>query len=43
MKIPKANGIDTRSALLDFHNQYYSANIMGLVVLGKGTCRIYEA
>jgi hypothetical protein len=31
----QAAGIDTRSALLKFHEEYYSANIMSLVVVGK--------
>ncbi|CAH2063830.1 unnamed protein product [Thlaspi arvense] len=32
---PEANGIDTRSELLKFYDEYYSANIMHLVVYGK--------
>lgn len=28
---------DIRQKLLEFHNKYYSANIMKLVVLGRGT------
>ncbi|KAJ3413871.1 Insulinase (Peptidase M16) [Chytridiales sp. JEL 0842] len=32
---PEAKGIDIRRMLLDFHEKYYSANIMKLVVLGK--------
>ena len=35
-QMPQTNGIDTRGALLDFHDKWYSANIMALVVLGKG-------
>lgn len=34
--IPKSKGIEVREKLLDFHNTWYSANIMCLVVLGKG-------
>ncbi|XP_026333644.1 insulin-degrading enzyme, partial [Hyposmocoma kahamanoa] len=33
--IPKAKGIDVRKELLKFHQKWYSANIMTLVVLGK--------
>ncbi|CAH2063828.1 unnamed protein product [Thlaspi arvense] len=32
---PEAKGIDTRSELLKFYDEYYSANIMHLVVYGK--------
>eukprot|EP00474_Spongospora_subterranea_P010402 CRZ10860.1 hypothetical protein [Spongospora subterranea] len=35
--IPKQQGIDTRTALLTFYNQYYSANLMYLCVLGAGS------
>ena len=34
---PKENGISTRDELLKFHNSFYSANIMALVVLGRGS------
>jgi insulysin len=34
--IPKAKGIDTRTELIKFHDTYYSANLMKLVILGKG-------
>lgn len=34
--LPKEKGIDPREELLKFHKQYYSANLMGLSVLGKG-------
>ena len=34
---PIKDGIDVRQALLEFHNKWYSANIMSLVVLGKGS------
>lgn len=33
--IPLAQNIDTRKALLDFHEKWYSANIMCLSVVGK--------
>jgi insulysin len=33
--IPASKGIAIREALLEFHDQYYSANIMKLVVMGK--------
>ncbi|KAJ2938650.1 hypothetical protein O0L34_g11978 [Tuta absoluta] len=33
--IPKQKGIDVRKELLKFHQQWYSANIMTLVVVGK--------
>lgn len=32
---PKELNIDVREALLKFHSEYYSSNIMGLTVLGK--------
>ncbi|KAL1225571.1 Insulin-degrading enzyme-like 2 [Cardamine amara subsp. amara] len=32
---PEAKGIDIRSELLKFYDQYYSANVMHLVVYGK--------
>lgn len=32
---PKAKGIDVRKALLDFHDTYYSASVMKLVIYGK--------
>ena len=35
-EIPYAKGIDVRQELLSFHERWYSANIMSLVVLGKG-------
>ena len=35
--IPKQKNIDVRQQLLKFHNDYYSANIMALSVLGKGS------
>ncbi|XP_014603217.1 PREDICTED: insulin-degrading enzyme isoform X1 [Polistes canadensis] len=33
--IPKKKGINVREKLLEFHNKYYSANIMSLCILGK--------
>ncbi|XP_012215276.2 insulin-degrading enzyme isoform X1 [Linepithema humile] len=33
--IPKQKGISVRNRLLDFHEKYYSANIMSLCILGK--------
>lgn len=33
---PEAREIDTRSELLKFYDEHYSANIMHLVVYGKG-------
>lgn len=32
---PKAKGVDVRKALLEFHETYYSASIMKLVIYGK--------
>ncbi|PWN91280.1 hypothetical protein FA10DRAFT_249471 [Acaromyces ingoldii] len=32
---PKARGVDVRDELLKFHDRYYSANVMKLVVLGR--------
>ena len=34
--IPESRGIVTRDELLKFHKEFYSANIMSLVVIGKG-------
>ncbi|KAI8850458.1 Metalloenzyme, LuxS/M16 peptidase-like protein [Chytridium lagenaria] len=34
-ELPLKKGLDIRKILLDFHDRYYSANIMKLVVLGK--------
>ena len=34
--VPESKGLDIRTILLDFHKEYYSANIMRLVILGKG-------
>ena len=39
--IPKQKGINVRNKLLEFHEKYYSANIMSLSVLGKGMTIIY--
>jgi insulysin len=33
--LPEANGIDVRQAFMQFHEKYYSANRMKLVVLGR--------
>ncbi|KAJ3270626.1 Insulinase (Peptidase M16) [Terramyces sp. JEL0728] len=33
--IPSRKGLDVRKVLLDFHEMYYSSNIMKLVILGK--------
>ncbi|KAG6438646.1 hypothetical protein O3G_MSEX000111 [Manduca sexta] len=41
--IPKAKGIDVRKELLSFHNKWYSANIMTLVVMGKESLDELEA
>jgi len=32
---PAKEGVDVRTALLDFHRKYYSANTMRLVIVGK--------
>ncbi|CAG9574977.1 unnamed protein product [Danaus chrysippus] len=34
-RIPKERGIDVRQELLKFHQKWYSANIMTLIVVGK--------
>lgn len=39
--IPKQKGINVRERLLEFHEKYYSANIMSLCVLGEGKTLIY--
>ena len=39
---PEEEGLDIRKLLLDFHEKYYSANIMKLVVLGKETLEALE-
>ncbi|XP_075989549.1 insulin degrading metalloproteinase [Anticarsia gemmatalis] len=41
--IPKSKGIDVRKELLQFHNQWYSSNIMTLVVMGKESLDELEA
>lgn len=33
---PSKDGIDIRQELLQFHSTYYSSNLMGLCVLGRG-------
>lgn len=35
LRIPKENNIDVRNKLLEFHDKWYSSNIMSLAVLGK--------
>jgi insulysin len=37
MDNPKKLGLDIRQELLKFHDHYYSANIMKLTVIGKGS------
>lgn len=39
---PSKDGIDIRQELLKFHSTYYSSNLMGLCVLGrgKGVCMV---
>jgi insulysin len=39
---PRAQNIDTRQALLDFHRQHYSANIMALCIVGGDTLDAME-
>ena len=36
---PLKRGVVVRDALLEFHKEWYSANAMGLGVLGKGEVR----
>ncbi len=36
MDRPKQLGLDVRQELLKFHDTYYSANLMKLVVVGRG-------
>ena len=33
---PSKEGVDIRQELLKFHSTYYSSNLMGLCVLGRG-------
>jgi len=40
---PEANGLDTRAALLAFHEKYYSSNIMGLTIFGRDSLDDLEA
>lgn len=40
--IPEANGINVREALIKFHKQYYSANRMKLVVIGRDSLETLE-
>lgn len=39
---PKANNLDIRKALLEFHSKYYSSNVMKLVVLGREPLDVLE-
>ncbi|KAL2919739.1 metalloprotease [Polyrhizophydium stewartii] len=41
--IPASKGIDVRKVLLDFHDQFYSANIMKVAVLGKQPVAVLAA
>jgi insulysin len=34
-EVPTAKGLDVRQAFMKFHETYYSANLMKLVVLGR--------
>jgi insulysin len=40
---PEKEGLDIRALLLDFHERYYSANVMKLVLLGKESLEELEA
>jgi len=35
LDIPKQKGVDIRQELMDFHQQWYSSNIMNLAIFGK--------
>ncbi|CAI7814822.1 unnamed protein product, partial [Closterium sp. NIES-53] len=37
-EVPEASGRDIRQELVAFYEKYYSANLMHLVVYGKGVC-----
>ena len=39
---PQKEGVIVRQELLKFHDQFYSSNIMCLVVIGKGIYRYYN-
>jgi len=39
-EIPKSKGINVRDQLLKFHSTWYSANVMALSILGKGTDKL---
>ncbi|XP_042894803.1 insulin-degrading enzyme isoform X2 [Parasteatoda tepidariorum] len=39
---PKSQGINIRDKLLEFHNKFYSSNIMSLIILGKETLEELE-
>lgn len=34
--LPKSRGLNVREQLLQFHQQWYSSNVMAVVVLGRG-------
>ena len=40
MSLPSSRGQDVRKELLEYHSKYYSSNVMGLAVLGKGECAL---
>eukprot|EP00501_MAST-03F_sp_TOSAG23-6_P002015 GSMAST32.ASY1.ANO1.2100.1 assembled CDS len=40
--IPEKEGVDVRSALLNFHAKHYSANLMKLCVIGRETLDVQE-
>lgn len=40
---PREKGIDVRKALLEFHDKYYSANVMKLCILGREPLNELEA
>ena len=39
---PKAAGVDMRQLLLDFHANYYSANVMKVVIYGKDSLDVMQ-
>lgn len=41
--IPEGMGIDVRASLLEFHDKYYSANLMSLCLLGRDSLDQLEA
>lgn len=40
--IPMSKGINIRDEVLKFYSDFYSSNIMSLVVLGKGKCLFFS-